>query len=90
MDASPAVYTAPFVRDAIISAAQQLFGCIGGAFLFELVDVDVKTGRATILLDPRDVKKLHAAAACLTSFGGVAASLKVLSIEQPAMLHCKG
>ena len=45
------VCTAALVTDAISGALQQLFGYIGGAVLFEVVDADANSGRATVLLD---------------------------------------
>jgi hypothetical protein len=47
------VCTAALVTDAISGALQQLFGYIGGAVLFEVVDADAHSGRATVLLDQR-------------------------------------
>jgi hypothetical protein len=47
------VCTAALVSDAISGALQQLFGYIGGAVLFEVVDADADSGRATVLLDRR-------------------------------------
>lgn len=75
------VCTAPLVTDAISGALQQLFGYIGGAVLFEVVDADASSGRATVLLDQRDVQKVQAAAACFTTLGGAPASLRVVAIE---------
>lgn len=47
------VCTAALVSEAISSALQQLFGYIGGAVLFEVVDADAISGRTTVLLDQR-------------------------------------
>ena len=41
------------MSDAISGALQQLFGYIGGAVLFEVVDADASSGRAKILVDQR-------------------------------------
>lgn len=47
------VCTAALVSSAISGALQQLFGYIGGAVLFEVVDADAASGRAKVLLDQR-------------------------------------
>jgi hypothetical protein len=47
------VCTAALVSDAISGALQQLFGYIGGAVLFKVVDADADSGQARILLDQR-------------------------------------
>jgi hypothetical protein len=80
-------YTAPLVAEVTISALQQLFGCVGGAVLFEVLDCDGVTGRAEVAVDSKDTSKLQAAAACLTTYSGSAASLRVLSIAKAPDQH---
>lgn len=45
--------TEALVADAITRALQRLFGCIGGAVLFEVIDCESATGVSTIAVDSR-------------------------------------
>lgn len=49
-------YSEALVAEAITSALQQLFGCVGGAVLFEVLDCDGTTGRSQIAIGRRRVR----------------------------------
>ncbi len=47
------VYSPSLLHSVLSTALDSLFGCIGGAILFEVANCDAKSGKAIVILDAR-------------------------------------
>jgi RNase P/RNase MRP subunit POP5 len=80
LKASPESFT-----EALDTALTTLYGCIGGALIWDLVNFDNELSIATIQCQKRDEERIWAAASFLTQVKGSFCRLQVLE-SSPALM----
>ncbi|BDA48134.1 probable ribonuclease P protein subunit p14 [Coccomyxa sp. Obi] len=66
-----------FVRTAIQQSLRQVFGVIGGAINFDVLEVKEETNQAFLKVDRRDLQTLRVAITLLTSYDGTMCHFQV-------------